>query len=580
MDGSTLMVDEDRLMTSVGISVIQGVPDYVKHHPQLNNYILPRNRFHTALGKVAGVEGRFQRLSALEKESWIKFFNGWQLREDSIVRRLSLFKGYGSQNYHSVSQVSVGFDGSDLPYVFSSTLSSRLFLDLSNEPSMQLAKKLGTRVIHIATFLVEEVLPILNRYNQEVVKITGLFCIERMEEFKRHESLFVQKLAQVPFVPNEAGQLCRPGELLDRLDVDLRDLFEGMDKFPTRDFSTITAVSALRQLGLRVRDAVTQSEVNSVAQNIHSRGERGDRSCVELSKKLIDFFKRVNHVDASAIPNHLRWIWVMKEHPTRPQTEQDLWVGNGRITGSVGEFCQNGRMGICGSTRLFTAGFDLLNFSKPKLDYVTGHLRNVLSIRPDRVNETVTEVLKWADEEGVSPATFTSSLKEEKWIATPGGTMVGPSQLVVNGKIGSKLEPHLYEVPHELRSHTTFLQECGALESLSTDGLISLLGKIAQTHDGHPLPHEELEVTVHIAELIFAAKSAVEGEKELGTKEGIFLPSQGKEMLKVGDLYYDVCDSSGLDMFETDGHQCYLGIPPLHAQYLGVKNQGRYSVLS
>ena len=287
IDGSTLMAGEARLMSSVGITVIEGVPDYVEHHPQLSNYVLHRNDFESALGRVAGVEGRFQRLSSSEKESWIEFFNYWQLRTDSIVRNLSLFKEYGSQEYRSVRQVGVGFDGSGLPCVISSTNLKRSFLDLSNESSMQLAKKLGVEMLHIATFLVQEVLPILMIMSSDVVINIGLFCIERMEEFKRRESAFIQKLAQVPFVPNEAGHLCRPRDLLNPLDADLTGLFDGMDKFPAIDFSDITTVSALRQLGLRGRDAVTQSEVNHVAEEIHRRGDRGDHFCVELSKKLL-----------------------------------------------------------------------------------------------------------------------------------------------------------------------------------------------------------------------------------------------------------------------------------------------------
>ena len=114
------------------------------------------------------------------------------------------------------------------------------------------------------------------------------------------------------------------------------------------------------------------------------------------------------------------------------------------------------------------------------------------------------------------------------------------------------------------------------MESVSSDTLILLLRKIAQTHGGQPLPDEELLVTVQIAEMLHSGKSAY-GE-ELSSKDGIFLPSQDKKMFRVEDLYYDVFDGAGLDLVETDGHQCYLGIPPLHAQYLGVRNQREANV--
>ena len=573
---------EAELLNNVGIVVVGGVPSYVLNHPQSSDYITPKHNLSEAMFKLAArndLEEAFEGLGGDEKRAWISLLNKCDLsRMTDLVRSLPIFKVYSSAwTCGSAGGVGLGVDLSD--FTFKIPI-EKAYLDLTTSESKELAKKLGVQLLPLSKFVIAEVFPSVVQGGDAVVcREFGKYCLNMLEDLSAHDNRFKERLADLAFVPNESGHLFRPRDLLDHWDDEIRALFGSIQRFPGGEYCERRYEYVLKDLGLRGRRNVLIGEVTAVAKSVDALNARGDKSCVELSKRLVEFLKKSNHLDCAKIDGTIRWIWTMQFPPRYVNLTSDLWAGKKCMVASRSDICHSKHANICASTRAFCQEADnLLKLGEPTVEDVVCHLRNVIgSKNMTKTNGILSDAVQWAKKSDLIQQ-FKAELNKQKIRKLVRvSEEYTEAKRVVCGKMSHQLEPYLFKLPHELKEHADFLQECGAPKELSQDLLVEVLREIANAKCGKPLNKEECKAVQTVAMCLHDLKG--EGETHIETQKEVHLPNKWKVMRNVNELSHD---SEPWLESDVPSEQCFSGIPYPHASYLGVKNHrdvviGRYS---
>ena len=571
------------LLKNVGMIVVGGVPSYVLSHPQIGDYITPKHNLSAAMFKLAArinLEEAFKGLGGDEKKEWVSLLNKCDLsRMTDLVKRLPIFKVYSSAwSFGSAGAVGIGVDLSG--FTFKIPI-GKAYLDLTSPESRELAIKLGVKLVPLPKFVVAEVFTsVIQGGDASVRKEFGKYCLIMLDELSAHDNRFKERLAELAFVPNESGHLFKPRDLLDHWDEEINALFGSVQRFPGGEYCERRYEYDLKNLGLRGRRNVLIGEVTAVAKRVDALNARRDKSCVELSRRLVEFLKKSDHLECDKIDGTIKWIWTMQSPPYIANLTSDLWTGKNSMVVSRSDLCHSKHANICGSTRAFCREADnLLKLGEPTVEDVVCHLRNVIgSKNMTRTNGILAEAIQWAKKSDLIQQ-FKAELnkhKIRKLIRV--SEEYTEAKRVVCGKMSHQLEPYLFRLPNELEKHADFFQECGAAKELNQDLLVEVLREIANAKCGKALSKEECKIVQTVAMGLHDWKA--ENETHIKTQKEVYLPNKWMVMKNVNDLSHD---SEPWLESDVPSEQCFSGIPYPHASYLGVKNHrdvviGKYSI--
>ena len=277
--GDRLDVDVARVLTGVGITVLNELPAFVTSHPAvLGNYIHPPSissvlQVMVTLSSVVGYATIFKHLqcqSPSDKQRLRDFIAKASVlspKERELVRNLPLFEtleGSGSKpsRFVSAQELSVTAPRKRLPVKVFQEL-----IDINQGNFKSLARLIGLTMLKTTDLLSQIVFQDVRNGNysgNDVDKVMG-HVFNHFQEYNQEMPGFQNILKTIPFVTKRDGQRVKPSDLFDPRVSSLQDILAGEDAFPFGPvYTDPTALVILSELGLK-SDLTATDVVRSVS---------------------------------------------------------------------------------------------------------------------------------------------------------------------------------------------------------------------------------------------------------------------------------------------------------------------------
>uniref|UniRef100_UPI00398E5476 sacsin isoform X2 n=1 Tax=Pristiophorus japonicus TaxID=55135 RepID=UPI00398E5476 len=340
--------------------------------------------------------------------------------------------------------------------------------------------------------------------NKDVTDIVSWILIN-LAFLKDENALFVEWLKSLKFISTSQGRLMSANELFDPEIETLQHLFYADEKalFPPDSFtSTPDVLHALRQIGLKNEDQLTEKEVIQVAKRIEvlqSSSKVKQDLVIRKAKTLLAILHRQNSLllstEAKTTMQKLKWVPVCKKRPLNyPQSL--VWKGDVLNFHKACEMRDLSDAVLVGSAVPLVENISsevrkLFGFSsEPDLNRVLGHLKNVVDWHTSKdfnndewyqFQHFLLDIYDYMqghlekDKEGFKSLTF-------PWVWT-GKVFSVPRHVAIKPIQDLDLEPYLHILPKTMAKYHTLFTFFGALEEVNTEHSFSIIKSIKQKSD-------------------------------------------------------------------------------------------------
>src|SRR5262245_62077702 len=118
-----------------------------------------------------------------------------------------------------------------------------------------------------------------------------------------------------------------------------------------------------------------------------------------------------------------------------------------------------------------------------------------------------------------------------EWVWTGSG-FASPHKVVVGRSPAASLEPHIFSLPTEMSSYSSFLQKFSCLQQIDARTVVAILATVAADSDGKPLRQpDELKTVVNAITVL----AGLINDGELVGEE-VFIPDETRVMTKASTL--------------------------------------------
>ncbi|KAL3881556.1 hypothetical protein ACJMK2_027982 [Sinanodonta woodiana] len=333
-------------------------------------------------------------------------------------------------------------------------------------------------------------------YSSMEVTIFMTYLIDNISLYKNcTEILAMAKL--ISFLRNSALKLCKPDELFDPWDENLKLLFHNEDKFPADLIVTeINRRQALIDLGLRLKQHIQASDLLETAKVLDS-SSLGEVEAKVLCQKAKQFMETVNNggylfQDINGIPlaGHIENLKCVlhKNSPVNGYPSVLKWYGKAAILSKPTEIRSIEYSGSVGSAMALIdcenlpALADCFKWrTSPPAHKMYKHLQHLIKQKYEPslhhlVLDTYTELNKL----------YSSSGKE---IEKPsfsciwhGEGFTFPRNVYISKSIDLNLRPYLYRLPTELSHYQGLFEWMGCHCSLMADVLLDIQQKVNEKY--------------------------------------------------------------------------------------------------
>ncbi len=533
--GRSTSHDQDKLLASLGIEVVEGIPNYVFEHPEAKNYILGSNEVAEAIlrqyegavatDKIASNARPWRKLlmsiSSSDRRRLAHIIEGWP-----IFNTIHMSGGRASELVTAKNVRKALSFGSGLP----ARLPQQVISIADHERDL-LSNMSHIEIMSAEQALRDEILPRLDSagYSGDEIDNVGKHCLDNIRLYNNEG--FRKALANAKFVCNGTSRR-KPKDLLDPNDRVNRMLFQHtQSSFPKGTFAAQSYLGHLRVLGLRSSSGITTQELNKVARWIHS-GK--DKSCViSTSNALLKYFEENPQAYVQAdIPGDVAWIPVIQKRPDS-YPEGLTWHGEGNFAASLDEAKPLSQAHLVGSVVPVYKDTHLKIHTSLTISTVCAHFKNLLQMRDPHqgdVERSLREIYQFFTKQDMG--LIQEELFEEEWVYH--GSGYASPDMVVAKKVSSHLQllsPYLFFLPQGMMQFTEFFLHMGCKEDLRAEDLADILRRIANHNKGRPIGDTDMEAVKMCAEEMHRHEHQYQDGQ-------LFLPNTEKIMMSANSLCY------------------------------------------
>ena len=543
-----------------------------------------------------------------EREDFVEFLAGccshFEARNITLLKRLNLFEEKFSVNKTAVIYTSLERNNNlaNVSDDFPIDLPEPYLVARPTTTYFTLATTLGAQVFYETT-IVEHVIQAMCRSssehksmysNTEISKFMKWFC----QNFScySHNKEIVDKAKNIAFVQcGENDKLCKPSELFDPREKDLKWLFNGEAKFPTEEFCI--CLDVMKALGLKQLTDVTAEDIFDIATALDNSCEHNVESEMILQKAEALFRFIETNVDIvlrdigdsrrklSKVIGKLRCI----PHETARPSEYPVflpWKGSKTILSSPNEIKSKSFANCAGAVlplKSFTCGElgRIFHWNEtPNIPVLISQLENIVhaynSKRKPKLLLLVSHIYELMANTFKDREAEDYTLLFRKKCVWWGNGFCHPRQIVIERSRGDvDLQPYVYHLPEEFTPFQVFFRNIGCYQRQDIDVYLRVQSMAMNRHNKDANIDKDdvgkdLKTIIQILERLYR-----EGRGDERLLFPIHCNSDERLMLKpLSQCTY--CDAQWLqDMIEDNDeniHYVHNKVPQEVAEGLGVKS--------
>ena len=579
--GQKLTQDFANILSSMQVTLIHSIPDYVHKHSfaelrilqpdQLSRAVILAHEFlkqhqsslSTCVATMSPelkrvLRSKITELSKPETES-IK----------DIVRTLALCEtipesGGRPSRFVSPEEVSRAGPSERFPVAI-----PEMLIQTSSRDEKRFVELLAIPVKSTAEILIDIMRLLKEEDHQKDKENVAQMAWEKFTDYQSHPS-FQSTFSQFKFVSTKHRGLVKPCQLIITMDPHLKKLLAEVDMLPVGKFSNKKYFPMLECLGLRTQPMA--DELYRIAQVINQAAIEENPQTVSLAHSLLRFFEKspntlkqkFGHTSLQDAIQDIRWVPV-QQNPIRGYPSSLSWHGRGKLTISPREGVSIDAAFLCGSTCILVTQSDVLQLEEPTIDLVVEHLMKctmTYSQGKDDVTylTVVMEVYEYLQNKA-SPLDIQEKIiqaGQKDWVWKGNGfTSV---DRIVGQEPTIPVRPYIYTLPPECNKVRELFIQCGMKEKCS---YVDVLKMIKEYHDGN-LHVREKE---RRRDLRMAVSMLSELSEENNAGPDILLPIHTKDehlqLFPINECVY--CDvewlKKGIDVDDIDDDEVEDNIP-------------------
>ena len=522
--GLTLSGELIKLCGSLNVHILKS--SEICYHPAIWDDYIQRPNARGLLKSLQRIQemygmpsliSRFNETPGNVKEYFRHFIEKWLRQFDKVARpelellralpMMSTVDGSGNRESHFVSINDVDLAAPTDGYARIPLPSPQVLIDLSNESSLQLARRLGLepqRTENILNYIYFPEIHKNNCFTEVLITFMRYVC-----DNLKHFPAIVSNAARVAFISNKRGVLCKPCELYDIEEDLIAKLFEGEDVFPCGEFAKPQYRDSLFKLGLRRSPMITANEVWNVARKMAqiSSFKQSEAMMALLNKYPQLLSETICGTNILKVElSKLRWIKSETERPLQ-YPEALLLAGEKSVHTLVSpvEVTSSRHVYLVGSVRPTVETRDIALLSQAfdwesdvRLEDVVAHLLNTVSCyslqQKTAVFFIIQNVYKYLNTKFVHMPIVLEMLKERRWI-WHGDGFARTDQMILKD-MELDLKPYVFPLPAETTEFRDIWKTC---EIKETYNLIDILKNIKHFHEESQRTREEIKRDLHLS---------------------------------------------------------------------------------
>ena len=572
LDGLCMADGLDRVLTKIGVTVIDELPVYAKSLPLVC-------RLYVFAPTYIGVTRALLRLSlhgrrAL-REKLLRHTDDddkRKLRETlakispremqpeykqllSVLPLFEVASGDGTgERWVSRDEIDVA-----APHEMPPVPVSRQLIDVSGAGSGSLATCLGVKRLSTVELLTDVVFPDLEDayYESEDVEKLMVYVLRHYHFFCEEDAEFPRKLAALPFLPRK-DLLLTANRFYDPVHETLQRIFWREDSFPTGVYGEPAMVAVLREIGLRGMSEVESEDLLESAYQVQdlSEDESVDaEKVVQKSDALLAFLQQnVDMLDSDCQGEPLcqcladiRWVRRMSTKPAWYPNSLGWHVGDGAFD-KPSELTVRAHASLVGSVVPVVANdvrgrlCDAFAWTQsPAPAAVARHFANTVAAYngAEKAKFIQMAISVYTQLSRGAAAEIRSLLREQgltDWV-WHGEGFASPESLVFTEPF-MDLRPFVYSLPTEMLAFTDFFQEMDVRSHCHLPTVLRMIKTKYEFGDHSADVKRDLHTCVSILNEI---KSSVTEETLTTLQEQLFLPIHQKAENTIRMAALDQC---------------------------------------
>ena len=607
------------VLRTLGLTVIDALPSFIKSHPQCFQYVnqptvqgvLKAISVNTT--NIQTVARKLQENTSDEEKRQLRAFlsqeRSLEAKEKELVRSLPLFEtldGSGNRASHFVSASRVQWAA---PVESLPVRSTEILIDTTDDESKRLAQVVGVQQLKTTELLTRFVLPDVekSRYSENEVDHLMLFVIERLPQYRTEDKNFEQYLKSLSFVSRSGDSLrVKPSELFDPSVKTLADIFlDEQDLFPSVAFRDDTILGELRKLGMKKESNITANDILRSVNQIASISDNTNKANTK-SEAILEFLNRnpsklqdcvSSGVSLREAICSIRWVARTKAKPSYYPDNLPLYsAGTSPFEGPRDMVASTKRLlSLVGTVRpavqadQFPKLEDHFQWKRePQLKDVIAHFKSVISTYVPQNKASylviVTEIYQYLSSKDYDLVNkVLSEAGIQRWIWNGDG-FSSPAKVILK-KASTDLSPYVNSLPSEMNPFSSLFRGCGVKMREDPGLLVTVLHELREKYEiqtatnGAEVKHD-LQLSIVILNEL---KPSADKEMPREIHEQLLLPTDVENdftlrLARIEDCTY--CDTEwlkqGHDVYDAEDEDyvklqyVHRNIPLSTAECLGV----------
>lgn len=521
MDGISLGSGIEAILTKIGVSVIEDLPDFIKIHPLVTkHYVFSPSYIGVllALNKLCMFHSQLtvsQQIMDLtndeEKKKLRELFakiSGYEMTPTfyELLHNLPIFEtlaGSGNQPSHFVTLSDVGLAAPQetLPVNVSQAL-----VDISIREANHLANLLGIRQLTVVQLLTRVIFPDVEGayYNEKDVEKLMLFVLRHFHAFRDQDPTLPEILIALPFLPKKSMFLT-PNRFYDPDNELLQNIFYGEKNFPGGAYADSSIVVILREIGLKGPDAVEPEDLLEAAlqlQEMAAHKSMPHDRLAEKSDAILEYLQRNAKAlqelcEGVPLCQKIRDVKWMRALPTKPMFYPRTlpWVENERPFQKPCEMTDKQFANKVGSVlsvvavEVTPAIADAFGWrTKPKTEAMVQHLANAVASFDGTEKASYLEIARelyaeLASHDRGEVRALLQSVRLVEWV-WQGDGFTAPDKVIFQEPF-MDMRPFVYGLPTEMQEYAEFFEDFGAQDSCSLPQVLRTIKEKYEAGNGH-----------------------------------------------------------------------------------------------
>ncbi|XP_078720978.1 sacsin isoform X2 [Lampetra fluviatilis] len=492
------------------------------HHPLLKDYLLsPLPAMILHVFARVGVEQACRVLETTTPDKKIalrQFLAGLMhvteqehhvLVRLPIFKKLSLAEANDSECFTKLDGAKVLHHSARLP---GSVPLSQSLVDCCDEATMRI-----TSMVHVPQLTTTQCLGFMFQdiesgfYGLPQATDIMIWVLSSLAYLRAEKPAVIGEIASLHFLSGPSGVLLRPCDLFDPELESLKMLLVGQEElFPSTHFSSPDILHALRQVGLKGEEHLSEGDLIQVARKVEELWGKGSLDYATLLKKtqnLMYILKKrnlkniMNSDEAEKALKMLKWIPALRSRPNNYPASL-CWKGEAECFYSPNDVCVSHHASVVGSSlpvvevECERVGEFLGFYREPSVNHVTEHLKTVVDWYSSTsfsegegylFQHMLLEVYKYMQKHLQTDGDVFLRL-DFPWVWTNTCFCI-PTEVSLSRAQELDLKPYCYTLPKSLGNFKDLFTFCGCLLEVTPVQIVDVLKKIKETSEKPNVTH-------------------------------------------------------------------------------------------